>query len=626
MRPSARRARCARRAHRRGRRRPVATFPGRDRAPVPHWAAALENGPLRRRAAGGGRRPGPVPRRGRGRARRRRLRAARGRRRSHGRGRGDPRAPFHYGDVDDALASADLVVRTTFRVPRFTGLPVECYGVVCDWDEPAGRLTAWANFQGPFTLHGVAAAALGSAGPASTPHAARLGGFRRQGGGLLPYVVLVGLAARALGVPVRWTGDRMEHLAASWRRPKGHRGRGRVLTRRRARGASLRRARGRRRLRAGPEPATLYRMHGSLSGAYRVRNVAARNRVVLTNTVPPGLNRGFGGPQLYFGARADDGDRGPQARDRSGRARAAQPGSGRRDAVPHGDGRPLRLGRLRGLSRARGRARALRRTARRGPRPAPRAGSSGIGLACVVEPSISNMGYISLAQTAERARGDAAEVGERRRRHGRDRPARRDHRAARRRRRRARGIGTVSRRSSRTPRLHPEEISVHSELDTTTTPGRWRPGTTRRGSPASASGRRRPPPAAPAGEGRRSCAAHLEEPDMPLRRVAGTVHWHPEGLPDGMEPGLAAVAFFATPNLDPPDAEDRVSSSGGARLGRRRVRGRGRPCDGRGDRYRLRERPRRRHALEPDARGGSGAWRLRARRRRGAVRAPRLRR
>jgi 2-furoyl-CoA dehydrogenase large subunit len=29
-----------------------------------------------------------------------------------------------------------------------------------------------------------------------------------------------------------------------------------------------------------------------------------------------------------------------------------------------------------------------------------------------------------------------------------------------------------------------------------------------------------------------------------------------------MEPGLAAVAFFATPNLDPPDAEDRVSSSG----------------------------------------------------------------
>src|ERR1700730_18080701 len=41
-------------------------------------------------------------------------------------------------------------------------------------------------------------------------------------------------------------------------------------------------------------------MHGSLAGAYRCRNVAARNRVVLTNRCPSGLNRGFGGPQLYF--------------------------------------------------------------------------------------------------------------------------------------------------------------------------------------------------------------------------------------------------------------------------------------------------------------------------------------
>ena len=39
------------------------------------------------------------------------------------------------------------------------------------------------------------------------------------------------------------------------------------------------------------------------------------------------------------------------------------------------------------------------------PAPGRRAGSAGIGTACVVEPSISNMGYITLAQTAvERAR------------------------------------------------------------------------------------------------------------------------------------------------------------------------------------------------------------------------------
>ena len=56
--------------------------------------------------------------------------------------------------------------------------------------------------------------------------------------------------------------------------------------------------------------------------------------------------------------------------------------------------------------------------------------------------------------------------------------------------------------------------------------------------------------------------AHLGEPEMPLRRVAGTIHWHPEGLPDGTEPGLSAVAFHAVPNLDPPDPENRVASSG----------------------------------------------------------------
>ena len=49
-----------------------------------------------------------------------------------------------------------------------------------------------------------------------------------------------------------------------------------------------------------PEPATLYRMHGNLTGAYDIRHVSVRNRVVLTNKTPAGLNRGFGGPQMYY--------------------------------------------------------------------------------------------------------------------------------------------------------------------------------------------------------------------------------------------------------------------------------------------------------------------------------------
>ena len=41
-------------------------------------------------------------------------------------------------------------------------------------------------------------------------------------------------------------------------------------------------------------------MHGNLTGAYDIRHVAIRNRVVVTNKTPTGLNRGFGGPQVYF--------------------------------------------------------------------------------------------------------------------------------------------------------------------------------------------------------------------------------------------------------------------------------------------------------------------------------------
>ena len=41
-------------------------------------------------------------------------------------------------------------------------------------------------------------------------------------------------------------------------------------------------------------------MHGNLSGPYIVKNISCRNRVIVTNKTPSGLNRGFGGPQHYF--------------------------------------------------------------------------------------------------------------------------------------------------------------------------------------------------------------------------------------------------------------------------------------------------------------------------------------
>ena len=145
-------------------------------------------------------------------------------------------------------------------------------------------------------------------------------------------------------------------------------------------------------------------MHGSLSGAYRVQNVAARNRVVLTNRCPTGLNRGFGGPQLYL---ALEGTMNVAA----GRL-GLDPAELRRRNLIGADEFPYRTP-SGGLYDSGDYEACLdhalelagyeeRRDEQADARAAGR--SLGIGVACVVEPSISNMGYITLAQTAaERA-------------------------------------------------------------------------------------------------------------------------------------------------------------------------------------------------------------------------------
>ena len=534
---------------------------------------------------------------------------------------------FHYGDVDDGLARAHLVVRTSFRVPRWTGLPVECYGVVCDWDEGAGRLTAWANFQGPFTLHGVAAAALGLRGDRLrllTPPDS--GGSFGVKAAVLGYVVLIGLASRALGVPVRWTEDRLEHLigsSASTGRitevEAGFAADGELVALRYDAledvGAYVR----------APEPATLYRMHGSLAGAYRVRNVATRNRVVLTNTMPSGLNRGFGGPQLYFGlertmaiaARRLGLDPAELARRNLVRADEMPyrtPSGGLYDSGDYEAclDRALEASRYHELRSAAERARAEGKL-------------MGVGLACVVEPSISNMGYITLAQTAVERAGTLPKSGNAEGasvaidplggitvRLGDD----------------ATGPGAPHRRGPgrcRRSRLLPggrlcplrarhRDDAVDGRVGKLLVTFLGRRGGSRAGSCAKGAREGRRDPGAPRGAG----------------GVAAEGRGH-----RALEPREPAGRHGARPCGDrvPLDAEPRPARRGGPRrvlrhawLHRRRLRRRGRPRHGRGHRDGLRERPRRGDTPAPGTRRGTSAGRVRPRRRGGALRAARLRR
>src|SRR5262249_23215443 len=48
---------------------------------------------------------------------------------------------------------------------------------------------------------------------------------------------------------------------------------------------------------------------------------------------------------------------------------------------------------------------------------------------------------------------------------------------------------------------------------------------------------------------------------LPFGRVAGTAHWSPVMLPDGMAPALRETAVWSPPELEPPASDDRINTS-----------------------------------------------------------------
>jgi 2-furoyl-CoA dehydrogenase large subunit len=313
---------------------------------------------------------------------------------------------FRYGDPERAFAEAARRVSVTIRYPRNSCTPIETYGLVAEYDPGEDSYDVLANFMGPFSLHAVMARALkvpGNRLRLRTP--ADSGGSFGVKQGVFPYIVLMGVAARLAGAPVKWIEDRLEHLAASVSATN------RVTTLEAAVDAD-----GRVRALAwdqlddvgahirAPEPATLYRMHGNLTGAYDIRHLSVRNRVVLTNKTPTGLNRGFGGPQVYY------------ALERLMQRVAIELGLDPLDVIaknliPSGafpyrtaSGATLDSGdyvRAFETALADGGFAALRE---RQAQARAQGRLYGIGLTAAVEPSVSNMGYITTVLTPEERR------------------------------------------------------------------------------------------------------------------------------------------------------------------------------------------------------------------------------
>jgi 2-furoyl-CoA dehydrogenase large subunit len=488
---------------------------------------------------------------------------------------------FSYGDATAALAGAALVVRRSFRHPRSSCTPVETCGVICWWDAAAGSVTAWSNFQGPFTLHGVAAAALGlPPGKLRLVSAPDSGGSFGVKAGIFTSVVLMALASRRFGVPVRWTEDRVEHLLASSATERlstveaGFASSGELVGLRLDLvddvGAYVR----------APEPATLYRMHGCITGPYRVSDVEVRSRVVVTNRCPTGLNRGFGGPQLSFAlertmaiAAARLGLDPAEVLRRNLVPASAMPYRSPAGGVYDSGDYPACFERALALA---GYDALRRQQAHRRDGPSS---VLGVGLACVVEPSASNMGYIALVDPAERRvatlpkDGNAETVAISMDPGGgvtvafTSTPQGQGHRTV------VAGIvaGVLG--------VRPEDVTVHPGADTGA-----RPFTVSSGNYSSrfavtvagavhVAGEQLAQRVRAIAADMLECAASDVElvdgsarvvgtPDrsVSLRRVAGAAHWDPSGLPEEVD-GLSLTATFSVPGLAAPAADDTVNSS-----------------------------------------------------------------
>jgi 2-furoyl-CoA dehydrogenase large subunit len=274
--------------------------------------------------------------------------------------------------------------------------------------------------------------------------------------------------------------------------------------------------------------------------------------------MPSGLNRGFGGPQLYLALERTM----TIAANRLGLDSAELR---RRNLVP-ADAFPYRTpsgalydsGDYEGcLDDALGLARyEERRTEAAAARAEGRL--VGVGIACVVEPSISNMGYITLAEPAEtrglpksgNAEGCSISIS---------------------------ALGGITVRTATTPQgqghrtviaqvvadrlgVEPTDVDVLTEVDTSTSP--WTIASGNYSSRFSGVGVGAVAAAAERlADKIEAIRAHLGDETASLRRIAGTAHWNPEALPPEMDPGLAVTAYYAAPHLLPPNDDDTVASS-----------------------------------------------------------------
>ena len=119
------------------------------------------------------------------------------------------------GDVDGVFAAADHVTTVRFHSGRSTAAPLECRGVVAEYEERGGgRYVVHSSTQMPHLLRMLVAPVLGVPEGRLSVRAPDVGGAFGLKCTVFPEDIVVPAVARLCGHPVKWIEDRCENLAA----------------------------------------------------------------------------------------------------------------------------------------------------------------------------------------------------------------------------------------------------------------------------------------------------------------------------------------------------------------------------------------------------------------------------
>jgi carbon-monoxide dehydrogenase large subunit len=201
--------------------------------------------------------------------------------------------------VDGVFSRAAHVVRLETWVQRVTGVTMEPRAAVSVWDAASGRYTVYAGAGGLGRTQTGVAGALGVPESAVRVIAREVGGNFGTRNSCYPESALVAWAARRLGRPVKWTGERREAFLADYggRDLVAHAelaldAEGKFLAFRGANTSNV-----------GAHAVSFHPLNKgmALTGTvYRVPVVSIRGRAVVTNTSPTTPYRSAGRPEVMF--------------------------------------------------------------------------------------------------------------------------------------------------------------------------------------------------------------------------------------------------------------------------------------------------------------------------------------